>query len=173
MKSNLLFRGQEASHAYVWMEFARPTSTVDEFVTIGIGLRAHRHVDRVTRWHFVVDGRVGVDFSVIDADDRPLSRRDLIAELGAERVYDALDDYRRAVDQRLFGLGPTRYEQLLDLVLTLRRPQLAKDLNPVELSRTLQSGLRPLDDALHRRGRPVVRRYGDGRADPGGPDRGG
>src|SRR5690606_15159913 len=39
-------------------------------------------------------------------------------------------------------------EQFLDLVLTLRKPQLAKDLNPVELSRTLQRGLRPLDDAL-------------------------
>ena len=49
---------------------------------------------------------------------------------------------------RLFGLGPARYEQLLDLVLTLRKPQLAKDLNPVELSRTLQRGLRPVEDGL-------------------------
>jgi uncharacterized protein (TIGR02680 family) len=151
MKSNLLFRGQEVSHAYAWMEFCRPPSAVDgstEYVTIGIGLRAHRHVDKVTRWHFVVDGRVGVDFSLIDADDRPLNRRDLIAELGTAPVHDSGDDYRRAVDQRLFGLGPTRYAQLLDLVLMLRRPQLAKNLNPVELSRILQGGLRPLDDAL-------------------------
>ena len=45
-------------------------------------------------------------------------------------------------------MGPARYEQLLDLVLTLRKPQLAKDLNPVELSRTLQRGLRPIEDTL-------------------------
>lgn len=146
MKSNLLYRGQEQSHAYVWMEFHQ--AATGEYVTIGIGLRAHRHVDKVTRHHFVVEGRVGVDFALIDAGDRPLNRRDLIAALGAEQVFDSAEDYRHAVDARLFGLGSARYEQLLDLVLTLRKPQLAKDLNPVELSRTLQRGLRPLDDAL-------------------------
>ncbi|WP_018788309.1 TIGR02680 family protein [Micromonospora sp. CNB394] len=144
MKSNLLYRGQEVTHAYVWMEFGDGT----HYVTVGIGLRAHRHVDRVTRWHFVVDGRVGVDFSLLDADDRPLTRRDLIDRLGADAVRDSAEDYRQLVDARLFGLGPARYEQLLDLVLTLRKPQLAKDLNPVELSRTLQRGLRPVEDHL-------------------------
>ncbi|MFI5955657.1 TIGR02680 family protein [Cryptosporangium sp. NPDC051539] len=144
MKSNLLYRGQESAHAYVWMEFGDGTS----FVTIGIGLRAHRHNDRVTRWHFVVDGRVGVDFSLLDADDRPVLRKELIERLGAEAVRDSAEEYRHLVDARLFALGPARYEQLLDLVLTLRKPQLAKDLNPVELSRTLQRGLRPVDDHL-------------------------
>jgi uncharacterized protein (TIGR02680 family) len=146
MKSNVLYRGQEQSHAYVWMEFHRPDS--GEYVTIGIGLRAQKYADKVTRHHFVTDGRVGRDFSLIDAGDRPLNRRDLLAALGPERVFDSTEDYRHAIDARLFGLGPARYEQLLDLVLTLRKPQLAKDLNPVELSRTLQRGLRPLDDAL-------------------------
>ncbi|MCZ7421080.1 TIGR02680 family protein [Verrucosispora sp. WMMA2044] len=144
MKSNLLYRGQEVTHAYVWMEFGDGT----HYVTVGIGLRAHRHVDRVTRWHFVVDGRVGVDFSLLDFDDRPLTRRDLIDRLGADAVRDSAEDYRQLIDARLFGLGPARYEQLLDLVLTLRKPQLAKDLNPVELSRTLQRGLRPVEDHL-------------------------
>ncbi|MFI1996082.1 TIGR02680 family protein [Actinoplanes sp. NPDC020271] len=144
MKSNLLYRGQESSYAYVWMEFSDGTT----FVTIGIGLRAHKHNDRVTRWHFVADGRVGVDLSLLDADDRPVSRRDLIDALGPESVKDSADEYRHLVDARLFGLGPARYEQLLDLVLTLRKPQLAKDLNPVELSRTLQRGLRPVEDHL-------------------------
>ncbi|GGK79600.1 TIGR02680 family protein [Mangrovihabitans endophyticus] len=144
MKSNVLYRGQELSHAYVWMEFSDGTS----FVTIGIGLRAHRHNDRVTRWHFVADGRVGADLSLLDADDRPVSRRDLIDRLSAEAVVDSAEEYRHLVDARLFGLGPARYEQLLDLVLTLRRPQLAKDLNPAELSRTLQRGLRPVEEHL-------------------------
>jgi uncharacterized protein (TIGR02680 family) len=144
MKSNLLYRGQEVSHAYVWLELR----SGDSYVTVGIGLRAHRHVDRVTRWHFVVDGRVGIDFSLLDADDRPLNRRDLLAQLGPEVVRDSPEEHRQQVDARLFGLGPARYEQLLDLVLTLRKPQLAKDLNPTELSRTLQRGLRPIDDHL-------------------------
>jgi uncharacterized protein (TIGR02680 family) len=144
MKSNLLYRGQEVAHAYVWLEFGDG----DSYLTIGIGLRAHRHVDRVTRWHFVTDGRVGMDFSLLDADDRPLSRRDLLAQLGTDAVRDAPEEYRQLVDARLFGLGPARYEQMLDLVLTLRKPQLAKDLNPVELSRTLQRGLRPIEEQL-------------------------
>ncbi|MFI5840016.1 SbcC/MukB-like Walker B domain-containing protein [Catenuloplanes sp. NPDC051500] len=144
MKSNLLYRGQDVSHAYVWMEFGDGV----RHVTIGIGLRAHRHNDRVTRWHFVADGRVGVDLSLIDADDRPVSRKELIERLGADAVRDSAEEYRHLVDARLFGLGPARYEQLLDLVLTLRKPQLAKDLNPVELSRTLQRGLRPVEDHL-------------------------
>jgi uncharacterized protein (TIGR02680 family) len=144
MKSNLLYRGQEVCHAYVWMEFGDG----EGYVTVGIGLRAHRHVDRVSRWHFVVDGRVGVDFSLLDAEDRPLSRRDLLTQLGAEAVRDTPEEYRQLVDARLFGLGPARYEQMLDLVLTLRKPQLAKDLNPVELSRTLQRGLRPIEEHL-------------------------
>lgn len=37
---------------------------------------------------------------------------------------------------------------MLTLVLTLRRPQLAKTLDPKGLSRTLSDGLRPLDEAL-------------------------
>ena len=58
MKSNLLYRGQEAAYGYVWMEFRRdgdPAERPDEVpdgdlsvptgevVTIGAGLRAHRH----------------------------------------------------------------------------------------------------------------------------------
>ncbi|GGM63871.1 TIGR02680 family protein [Dactylosporangium sucinum] len=144
MKSNLLYRGQETAHGYVWMEFGNGSS----FVTIGVGLRAHRHNDRVTRWHFVADGRVGVDLSLLDAEDRPSSRKDLVEQLGADAIRDSTEEYRQLVDARLFGLGPARYEQLLDLVLTLRKPQLAKDLNPAELSRTLQRGLRPVEDHL-------------------------
>src|SRR6185369_5160412 len=83
-----------------------------------------------------------------DVDDRPLTRRDLVARLGPDVVRDSPEEYRHLVDARLFGLGPARYEQMLDLVLTLRKPQLAKDLNPVELSRTLQRGLRPIEEHL-------------------------
>ena len=144
MKSNLLYRGQESAYAYVWMEFGDGT----RHVTIGIGLRAHKHNDRVTRWHFVAEGRVGVELSLLDADDRPLVRKDLVEALGTEAVRDTAEEYRHLVDATLFGLGPARYEQLLDLVLTLRKPQLAKDLNPVELSRTLQRGLRPVEEGL-------------------------
>ncbi|MFJ6121552.1 TIGR02680 family protein [Streptomyces sp. NPDC092129] len=145
MKSNLLFRGQDSALGYVWIEFTHRTS--GEAVTCGIGLHAHRHRDTPARWHFVTDGRVGEDFSLLTDDDRPMTKKQLAAELGQELIASPTD-YRAAVDQRLFGLGRERYEQLLTLILTLRRPQLAKNLDPAKLSDTLTEGLRPLDDDL-------------------------
>ncbi|MFK0110188.1 TIGR02680 family protein [Streptomyces sp. NPDC091217] len=145
MKSNLLFRGQDSALGYVWIEFTHRET--GEAVTCGIGLHAQRHRDTPARWHFVADGRVGEDFSLLTHDDRPMTRKQLAAELGREPITSTAD-YRAAVDRRLFGLGPERYEQLLTLILTLRRPQLAKNLDPAKLSDTLAAGLRPLDDDL-------------------------
>ena len=102
----------------------------------------------MTRWYFVVDGQVGRDFSLLGPDDRPLTKRQLVEQIGSDAVTDRPIEHRTAVDARLFGLGGDRFEQLLTLVLTLRRPQLAKNLDPKGLSRTLSDGLRPLDDSL-------------------------
>ncbi|WP_329282367.1 TIGR02680 family protein [Streptomyces sp. NBC_01451] len=145
MKSNLLFRGQDSALGYVWIEFTHRET--GETVTCGIGLHAQRHRDTPARWHFVAEGRVGEDFSLLTHDDRPMTKKQLAAELGRELIASTAD-YRAAVDRRLFGLGPERYEQLLTLILTLRRPQLAKNLDPARLSDTLTAGLRPLDDDL-------------------------
>ncbi|MET7906262.1 TIGR02680 family protein [Streptomyces sp. NPDC005355] len=145
MKSNLLFRGQDSALGYVWIEFTHRDT--GEAVTCGIGLHAQRHRDTPARWHFVAEGRVGEDFSLLTSDDRPMTKKQLAAELGRELIASTAD-YRAAVDQRLFGLGRERYEQLLTLILTLRRPQLAKNLDPAKLSDTLTAGLRPLDDDL-------------------------
>ena len=146
MKSNLLFRGGENAVGYVWLEL-RHRGT-GEVVTVGVGLHAARHRDALVRWHFVADGRVGADFSLITDDDRPMTRRQLAEEIGESSLHASPTDYRAAIDQRLFGLGRERYEQLLTLILTLRRPQLAKNLDPAKLSDTLTDGLRPVDDDL-------------------------
>ncbi|MGU3433145.1 TIGR02680 family protein [Actinomycetes bacterium M1A6_2h] len=148
MKSNLLYRGQESAHSYVWMEFARGDMNDPEAVTVGIGMRATKSVDKVTRWYFVADGRVGVDFSLLGSDDRPLTKKQLAEQIGTDSIVDRPLDYRAAIDARLFGLGAERYDQLINLILTLRRPQLAKNLDPKGLSRALSDGLRPLDEHL-------------------------
>ncbi|MET0196154.1 MAG: TIGR02680 family protein [Rhodococcus fascians] len=148
MKSNLLYRGQESAHSYVWMEFSRGTHEDPESVTVGIGMRASRQNDKVTRWYFVADGRAGVDFSLLGSDDRPLTKKQLVEQLGTDALADRPVDYRAAIDARMFGLGAERYDQLINLILTLRRPQLAKNLDPKGLSQALTDGLRPLDDQL-------------------------
>ncbi|MGO4613251.1 TIGR02680 family protein [Nocardia sp. 2TAF39] len=148
MKSNLLYRKQESAYSYVWMEFARGHRDDPEVVTVGIGMRATRYSDKVTRWYFVADGRVGVDFSLIGPDDRPFTRKQLAEQIGTDSIVDRPVDYRNAIDARMFGLGTQRYDQLINLILTLRRPQLAKNLDPRGLSQALTDGLRPLDEQL-------------------------
>ncbi|MGQ4616128.1 TIGR02680 family protein [Nocardia sp. R7R-8] len=148
MKSNLLYRKQDSAYSYVWMEFARGRWEDPEAVTVGIGMRATRSSDKVTRWYFVADGRVGVDFSLIGPDDRPFTRKQLAEQIGTDSIVDRPVDYRNAIDARMFGLGAQRYDQLINLILTLRRPQLAKNLDPRGLSQALTDGLRPLDQQL-------------------------
>jgi hypothetical protein len=149
MKENLLWRGTDSAYGYAWLEFAVPATpdTPARHVTIGVGLRAQRHRPSPSSWFFVAHGRVGEDLRLV-VDGRPLTRRELADHLGDEAVVDRASDHRRRVDAALFGLGVERYEAMLDLVLTLRRPMLAKDLDPQLLSETLTRGLRPLDDDL-------------------------
>jgi uncharacterized protein (TIGR02680 family) len=151
MKANLLYRGQEAEHGYVWMEFARPSDfePPGETVTLIIGLRAHRNWDRPRPSFYITEKRMGVDFGLLSADSRPLTAKQLTAVLGRDAHYgDKKGAYQEAVDSRLFGLGRQRYTQLLDLLIALRRPLLAKDLDPGKVSDTLTAGLSPVDEDL-------------------------
>jgi hypothetical protein len=145
MKSNLLYRGQESEYGYVWMEFRRGSG---ETVTLIIGMRAHRNTDGVRMSFYVTGLRLGVDFGLLSADSRPLTERQLRAVLEPEAWRRTATEYRDLVDTRLFGLGRERYAQLLDLLLALRRPLLAKDLDPGKVSDTLTSGLSPVDEDL-------------------------
>src|ERR1700734_975641 len=145
MKSNLLYRGQESEYGYVWMEYCRQPA---ETITLIIGMRAHRNSDGVRMSFFVTGKRLGVDFGLLSADSRPLTERQLRAVLEPDAWRRTATEYRDLVDARLFGLGRERYAQLLDLLLALRRPLLAKDLDPAKVSDTLTSGLSPVDDDL-------------------------
>jgi hypothetical protein len=145
MKENLLWgRDGESGYGYAWIEFGDG----DRFVTVGVGMVARRHQPSPSPWFFVADGRVGDEVVLVEPDGRPRTRTQLRDALGDGVVVERARDHRARVDAALFGLGVERYEAMLDLVLTLRRPMLAKDLDPMRLSDTLARGLRPLDDDL-------------------------
>ncbi len=145
MKANLLYRGQDAEHGYVWMEFARPGETV----TLVIGLTVQKNRDRPRPAFYVTGKRMGIDFGLLSADSRPLTAKQLTGLLGRDAYYgERKGAYQDAVDARLFGLGRERYTQLLDLLIALRLPLLAKDLDPVKVSDTLTAGLSPVDEEL-------------------------
>jgi hypothetical protein len=101
---------------------------------------------------YVTGKRLGVDFGLLSAESRPLTEKQLRSVLEQDAYRRTATEYRDLVDQRLFGLGRERYAQLLaqllDLLLALRRPLLAKDLDPGKVSDTLTSGLSPVDDDL-------------------------
>ncbi len=172
MKANLLYRGQDAEHGYVWMEFGRPAETTNaadpadasepanatepsdqqETVTLVIGLTAHKNWERARPSFFITDQRMGVDFGLLSADSRPLTAKQLTAILGREASFgDRRGAYQDAVDTRLFGLGRERYTQLLDLLIALRRPLAGQ-------------GPRPGQGVRHPVGRPQPGRRRPGRA---------
>jgi len=157
MKANLLYRGQDAEHGYVWMEFGRRAEPAgpqepgrqQETVTLVIGLTAHKNWERARPSFFITTQRMGIGFGLLSADSRPLTAKQLAAILGRDASFgDRRGAYQDAVDTRLFGLGRERYTQLLDLLIALRRPLLAKDLDPVKVSGTLSAGLSPVDEDL-------------------------
>ncbi|CRK54969.1 FIG100068: Hypothetical protein [Alloactinosynnema sp. L-07] len=98
-----------------------------EYRTIGCGLKAVAGRGMARHWFFVTSQRVGPEFSLVSPTKVALTRERLKeAVAGFGTVYDTATDYRRAVDEALFGLGSHRYEALVNLLIQLRQPQLTK-----------------------------------------------
>ncbi|MFB9836689.1 TIGR02680 family protein, partial [Actinoallomurus acaciae] len=153
MEWNLLLGGRHPHPerlGYTWLEFGRrhPDGT-EEYRTLGCGLKAVKDRGIVRHWFFVTTRRVGVDLSLVSEGSVSLTRERLRdAVEGHGLVYDRASDYRRAVDDALFGLGEHRYEALVNLLIQLRQPQLSKKPDERLLSRALTEALPPLSPAL-------------------------
>ena len=106
------------------------------------------HTGLHSRWFFTTTQRIGRDLFLQNAQHTPLGRERLTETVGtAGRVYQKAEDYRRAVDDTLFGLGP-RYGALLELLLRLRRPQLTRKLDENELPEALSDALPTLSAGI-------------------------
>jgi hypothetical protein len=165
MEWNLLLGGKHPSPerlGYTWLEFGRRSAENtdgsegtggsegrEEFITIGCGLKAVSGRGIVRHWFFVTSQRPGDDLRLLPDSRVPLTREKLREEIGSRGfVYDRAADYRRAVDEHLFGLGPHRYEALVNLLIQLRQPQLSKKPDEKLLSRALTEALPPLSPGL-------------------------
>ncbi len=153
MEWNLLLGGKHPNSerlGYTWLEFGRRADdgTV-EFCTVGCGLKAVAGRGIARHWFFVTTQRVGEQLHLLPASRVPLTREKLREEIdGHGLVYDRAGDYRRAVDEALFGLGELRYEALINLLIQLRQPQLSKKPDEKLLSRALTEALPPLSPGL-------------------------
>jgi uncharacterized protein (TIGR02680 family) len=153
MEWNLLLGGRHPHPeriGYTWLEFGRRTAEGGtEFRTIGCGLKAVAGRGIARHWFFVTTQRVGEHLHLLPASRVPLTREKLREEIdGHGLVYDRAADYRRAVDEALFGLGEHRYEALINLLIQLRQPQLSKKPDEKLLSRALTEALPPLSPGM-------------------------
>jgi uncharacterized protein (TIGR02680 family) len=153
MEWNLLLGGKHPNPervGYAWLEFGRRAADGNtEFRTIGCGLKAVTGRGIARHWFFVTTQRVGEHLHLLPGSRVPLTREKLRDEIGSRGfVYDRAADYRRAVDEALFGLGEHRYEALINLLIQLRQPQLSKRPDEKLLSRALTEALPPLSTGL-------------------------
>jgi uncharacterized protein (TIGR02680 family) len=159
MEWNLLLGGKHPSPerlGYTWLEFGRRgadgpdgSAGTAEYWTIGCGLKAVTGRGIARHWFFVTSQRPGAELRLLPESRVPLTREKLREEIGAHGfVYDRAADYRRAVDEHLFGLGTQRYEALVNLLIQLRQPQLSKKPDEKLLSRALTEALPPLSPSL-------------------------
>jgi uncharacterized protein (TIGR02680 family) len=108
--------------------------------------------------HDVAEGAAAADGAVVDDEPPDDDLEGDVAAGGSGRrgrrrlvsacVFDSIEEYQAAVDRALFGLGVDRLRKLVNLVLVLRRPHLAKQLDLDGLSQALSEALTPLSDEL-------------------------
>ncbi|MFT3721803.1 TIGR02680 family protein [Pseudorhodoferax sp.] len=148
MAWNLLLGRHERRTGYAWIEFGRVDGDgTPHYLTLGCGLAAAAARASVDSWFFLMEhGRVGQDLWLIGPTRVVLTRerlRDALEPLGGQ-LFPNATEYRRAVDERLFHLGPTRYAALMDTLIQLRQPQLSKKPDESSLSQALTEALPPL-----------------------------
>ncbi len=151
--------GREERTSYLYLELKRKDG--NNYLTIGVGLRARRGKKLDTWYFYVSDGRrIGKDlFLYKDMDQKivctRLELRNRIGEGG--RVMDSQSEYMDAVNRLVFGFeSADKYKEMTDLLIQLRSPKLSKDYKPSVLNEILSNSLlmlseddlRPMSEAI-------------------------
>ena len=155
MAWNLLLNQYDRRVGYAWIEFGRLTADgTPHYLTLGAGLSAAAARPQIDSWYFVIEDasdapRLGQDVWLTSAQRVVLTKERLRETLDRRgQVFDTATAYRRAVDERLFRLGTTRYAALMDTLIQLRQPQLSKKPDETSLSDALTEALPPLSADL-------------------------
>ena len=146
-------QGQSNRIGYLWLELARP----GEYLTVGALARHSQSASNTKVWYFTTPLRVGEGLPLMSASREPLSRDVLTELIGAERITESAHAHRDHVRTLVFGLhgdaGRDRYDGLLQLLHTLRAPDVGNRIDEGRLPQILLESLPPLqEDALSRAG---------------------
>jgi hypothetical protein len=146
-------QGQSNRTGYLWLELRRP----GEYLTIGALVRHSQSANSTKVWYFSTPLRVGGGLELMSSSREPLSRDALTELVGAERITDSPGVHRERVRTEVFGLdgdaGRDRYDGLLQLLHTLRAPDVGNRIDEGRLPQILLESLPPLhEEALLRAG---------------------
>lgn len=151
MENYLLEEGDEREErtGYLYMELKRTES--DEYLTLGIGMRARRS-KKLESWYFcITDGRrIGQDLLLYKEVQNKITctKQELRNRIGdGGKVMDTQGEYAACVNQLLFGFETQEeYRELLELLIQLRTPKLSKDFKPTVINEILGSSLQTLSE---------------------------
>lgn len=138
---------------YLFLEYKR--KGLNQYMTTGMGMQARRHKSLNT-WYFVMtdNRRIGIDLDLYrkaSADEIvPLTRQELSNRIGG-RITSNQKEYMGLVNELIFGFDNSDiFDDLIKLLVQLRRPKLSKDFKPTVIYDILRQSLPALkDDDLH------------------------
>lgn len=156
--------GQGNRPGYLWLELARDLDPDDEadsdaiadgrdvaYLTIGVFLRYSSATTDVKVWYFLTDRRVGHDLPLLSPTRDALSREQLTELIGSAQITDSPTAHRDRVRAAVFGLtgetGRERYDGFLQLLHTLRSPDVGNRIEEGKLPQILSEALPPLSEA--------------------------
>lgn len=143
---------REESTGYLYLEFKK--ADTEEFLTIGIGMRAQKG-KTIDFWGFCLcDGRRiapnGISlYEKIGGQMLPLTKQKLRNLIGDENNWaEAPGMYKQLVNDRVFQFRDIRqYDQLIQLLIKVRTPKLSKEaFRPSEVKKILNDSLQVLTD---------------------------
>lgn len=146
-------QGQSNRTGYLWLELRRPGG----YLTIGALVRHSQSASSTKVWYFTTPLRVGDGLELMSGSREPMSRDTLTELVGAERITESPGVHRERVRTEVFGLdgdaGRDRYDGLLQLLHTLRAPDVGNRIDEGRLPQILLESLPPLhEEALLRAG---------------------
>lgn len=139
-------RDQANRTGYLWLELARP----GEYLTVGALVRHSQSASSTKVWYFTTPQRVGDELALLSDAREPLSRDALTSLIGGERITDSAAAHRDRIRVEVFGLdgdtGRDRYDGLLQLLHTLRAPDVGNRIDEGRLPQILVDSLPPLHE---------------------------
>ncbi|MDD4808246.1 MAG: TIGR02680 family protein [Oscillospiraceae bacterium] len=144
---------REESTGYLYLEFKK--EQVEEYLTIGVGLRAQKGKPQMDFWGFCInDGRrVGSDgihlYETVGKEFIPLSKKKLRNLLDdPDNWAESQKDYKNLVNRKVFRFEQiSQYDQLIQLLIKVRAPKLSREgFRPSAVKGILNDSLQVLSD---------------------------